>query len=77
MAKLAASTKHALSVVAHALMAKGLAVNVEGMSGFYEFWLKEQTPKDRDIFDAFLKLNETARKDLTAMLAKDMKGSNG
>lgn len=77
MAKLSASAGHALSVVAHALMAKGISVNVEGMSGFYEFWLKEQTPKDREIVDAFLKLNQTARKDFSAMLAKDMKGGNG
>lgn len=77
MPKLSAATEHALSIIAHAVMAKGMASNVEGFSGFYEFWLKEQTLKDREIVEAFTKLSTQARKDFSAMLAKDMKGSNG
>lgn len=73
MAKLSASAEHALSVVAHASMAKDMAKNVEGMGGFYEFWLKEQTPKDREIVESYIKLSKLAYKDFTAMLAKDMK----
>lgn len=64
-------------MVAHALMAKGIASNVEGLAGFYEFWLKDQTPKDREIVEAFLKMSTKANKDFAAMLAKDMKGGNG
>ncbi len=73
MAKLSASAEHALSVVAHASMAKDMAKNVEGMGGFYEFWLKEQTPKDREIVESYIKLSKLAYKDFTSMLAKDMK----
>lgn len=77
MAKFSAATEHALSVVAHALMAKGMATNVKGMGGFYEFWLKEQKPKDREVVEEFLKLSKQATKDFSAMLAKDMKANNG
>jgi hypothetical protein len=77
MAKLSTSTEHALSVVAHAIMAKGMASNVEGFAAFYEFWLKDQTPKDRAIVEVFLKLSTQARTDFSAMLAKDLEGSNG
>lgn len=77
MAKFSAATEHALSIVAHAAMARGMSQNVKGFEGFYEFWLKEQSPKDREIVDAYLKLSDKARKDFSAMLAKDMKGSNG
>lgn len=73
MARLSASAEHALSVVAHASMAKDMAKNVEGMGGFYEYWLKEQTPKDREIIESYLKLSRRAYKDLAAMLAKDIK----
>lgn len=77
MVKLSAATKHALSLVAHAMMAKGISNNVTGMGSFYDFWMKEQTPKDREIIEAFLQLSTRARKDFSAMLAKDMKDSNG
>ncbi len=77
MAKISASVEHALSIVAHALMCKGMAKNVSGMESFYDFWLKEQTPKDREILNAFQKLSTTARKDFSAMLANDLKGING
>lgn len=77
MAKFSAATEHALSVVAHVAMARGMSQNVEGFEGFYEFWLKEQTPKDREIIDHFHKLSTKARRDFTAMLSKDLKGSNG
>lgn len=73
MAKFSAATEHALSVVAHAGMANGISKNVEGMKGFLEFWLKEQSAKDREIVDHFHKLSTKANKDLSAMLAKDMK----
>jgi hypothetical protein len=72
MAKLSASTEHALSVVAHALMAKGMQANVAGMSGFYDFWLKEQTSKDREIVEQFKRLSNAARSDLASMLKKDI-----
>lgn len=77
MAKLSAAVEHALSVIAHASMAKEIASNVDGMGGFYEFWLKEETPKDREIIESYLKLSKQANKDFSAMLAKDLKGSNG
>lgn len=77
MAKLSISTEHALSVVAHAVMAKEMDSNVEGFSGFYDFYLKDQAPKDREIIKQFLKISTQARKDFSAMLARDMKGSNG
>lgn len=77
MAKLSISTQHALSVIAHAVMAKEIASNVKGFAGFYEFWLKEQVLKDREILETFLKLSTKARKDFSAMLARDMKGNNG
>ncbi len=77
MAKLSAVTEHALSIAAHAIMVKDIDSNVKGFSGLYEFWLKDQTPKDREIVATFLKLATQARKDFTTMLAKDMKDSNG
>jgi hypothetical protein len=76
MRNLSASTEHALSVVAHASMAKGMASNVEGFAGFYKYWLKEQTRKDIEIIEAFNNLSIKARKDLSAMIAKDLKDSN-
>lgn len=77
MAKLSAPVEHALSIVAHAIMAQGMASNVKGMEAFYEFWVKEQTPKDQQLIEAFLKLSTKARKDFAEMLSKDLKGSNG
>jgi hypothetical protein len=77
MAKLSAATEHAISVIAHVAMARGMSQNVEGMEGFYEFWLKSQTPKDREIIDHFHKLSTNARKDFAVMLSKDLKASNG
>ncbi len=76
MPKLSTSTEHALSVIAHAIMAKEMAGNVEGFAEFYEFWLKEQPPKDRAIVEVFLKLSTQATKEFSALLAKDLKGSN-
>ncbi|BBE51814.1 hypothetical protein OYT1_ch2298 [Ferriphaselus amnicola] len=77
MAKLSTATEHALSVIAHASMAKDVSRNVEGMGGFYEFWLKDQSPKDRDLIESYLKLSKAAYKDKAAMLAKDVASKNG
>jgi hypothetical protein len=77
MANLSTATEHALSVVAHALMAQGIAKNVKGMDGLYEFWLKEQTPKDRKVVASFIKLSKQATKDFSAMLVEDKEVGNG
>lgn len=77
MAKLSAAAEHALSIAAYAIIVKGIDSNVKGFAGLYEYWLKDQTPKDREIVATFLKLATQAKKDTYTMLAKDMKDSNG
>lgn len=54
-------------------MARGMSKNVDGFAGFYEFWLKDQSEKDRKILNEFHKESIRANKDFTAMLARDIK----
>jgi|GEM_PF-5345387 len=73
MSKMSAASLHIISVIAHAAMARGMSKNVDGFAGFYEFWLKEQSEKDRKILDEFQRESIRANKDFTAMLARDIK----
>jgi len=77
MAKLSGATEYALNIVAHALMARGMAKNVKGMDDFYDYWLSLQVAKDREIVEAYIKLATQATKDFSAMLDKDMEKANG
>jgi len=75
MAKLTKSVHHALSLIAHASMAKKLdaeVFNANGASGFYDFWLKEQTPSDRAMLKTFSEIGRQAYVDLAKALEKDL-----
>lgn len=50
---LSAATEEALSLVAHALMADGIAKNVEGMADFGKFYRARRTHRDAKNHVAF------------------------
>lgn len=76
MAKLSAPTRHALSVVAHDLMAHGIEQNVmkkNGTPGFYEFWFKQQRPADQAIILEFKKMSREAYQEMARLLQEEEK----
>lgn len=77
MAKVSAAAQRALSIVAHASMARQLDKDVfakQGHSGFYEFWKKQLTAADRAILDEFGRLQRQAYADMAKMLEKAPRG---
>lgn len=77
MAKISVATRHALSVIAHAAMAQDMDKNVfqkQGVSGFYDHWLKTQTVQDRAIMAEFEKIGRQARADVARMMKSEAKG---
>lgn len=77
MAKLSAATENALSVIAHIMMAHQLAKDVEGMSGFSDFYRKQMPAKDREILKHFERLSKQAYRDLANALKKDEQANDG
>lgn len=74
------SAHHALSVIAHASMARELDKKVfeaNGASGFYDFWLKDQKPGDRAILTEFFKIQRQAYADMARMIQKDLSPEPG
>lgn len=71
MAKLSAATRNALSVVAHSIIALNLEQKVmqkNSASGFYEFWLKNQSAADKAIIEEFSKMSREAYRELARLL---------
>lgn len=73
MAKLSAATRNALSILAHAEMARGIEKNVEGAKGFYDFWLKQQRVSDRAILKEFEKIAREAYVEMLRMMQEEEK----
>ena len=76
MAKISAATRHALSVIAHMAMAQDMDKNVfqkQGVSGFYDNWLKTQTTQDRAIIAELQKIGRQARADFASMMKSEVK----
>ncbi|MDD3328869.1 MAG: hypothetical protein PHW25_17445 [Zoogloea sp.] len=57
-----------MSLLAHAAMASGFEKNVEGMKGFYSYWLESLTPKDQAIIAEFDKMCREAHAEFARML---------
>ena len=76
MAKLSAPTRHALSVVAHNLIAHGIEQNAmkkNGTAGFYDYWLKQQAAADRAIIQEFEKMSREAYAELARLMKEEVK----
>ncbi len=73
MAKLSAPTRHALSVVAHAAMARGIQTNVKGAGGFYDYWLKSQPAADRALVQEFDKISREAYAEMARLMKEEAK----
>lgn len=77
MAKITEAQRHAMNVVAHAIMARDLDKNVFqkqcGKTGFYEFWLKDQKAADRALIAEFEKLCRQANTEMVRLLQEDLK----
>ncbi|MDT3668992.1 MAG: hypothetical protein ROZ37_01515 [Aromatoleum sp.] len=74
MAKVSAAAQRALSIVAHASMARQLDKEVfakSGAAGFFEYWKKQLTAADRAILDEFGRLQRQAYADMAKILEKD------
>ena len=65
------SAEAALSVIAHVAMAREMARNVEGMSGFYEFYVKRMPAKDLAVLAFFDDLRRSAWQDLCKLIKED------
>ena len=77
MAKLSAATEHALSVIAHVVMADDLARNVKGMDGFRAHYMKQMSAADRAIFRRFKTVMKQAYADAVGLLQKELEGGTG
>ncbi len=77
MAKLTASAERALSIIAHLSMASRFDKDVEGMTGFLEFYKKRLSRQDKEVFKRFDELCKQAAKDLVKMLEQDLKAKDG
>lgn len=72
MAKISASTEHALSVIAHLAMAKDMSKNIEGMKGFYTFYQDQLSAGDKKIVERFGELCHQAYADLAKLMANEI-----
>lgn len=77
MAKLTASAERALSIIAHLSMASRLDKNVLGMTGLLEFYKKQMSRQDMEVFERFDELCKQAARDLGKMLEQDLKAKDG
>lgn len=75
MAKLSAAIEHALSVIAHVVMAADMSRKVKGMEGFRDYYMKQIPAADRAIFRRFETKMEQAYADLARLLKEEEGGS--
>lgn len=68
---LSAATEEALSLIAHALMADGIAKNVEGMADFGKFYRARLTHREQKIMSRFEAMCRKAHQDVATMLEQD------
>ena len=68
---LSSATVEALDVIAHVIMADGLAKNVEGMAGFGQFYRSKLTHRDQKIIARFEALCHKAHQDLAQAFEQD------
>lgn len=71
MARVSQSQKHAVSLIAHAVMAKDMAGKIEGFDGYYAFWLKQQSTNDRALVKLFLDELKRIPADLLKMMKEE------
>ncbi len=68
---LSSATEQALGVIAHAMMADGIAKNVEGMADFGKFYRARLMTRDQKIIDRFEALCRKAQQDFLRALEQD------
>lgn len=76
MAKLSATTRHALEVVAYNLIANNIEQKVmkpHGAPGFYDYWLKQQTAGDRAIIREFEKMTREVYAEMDRRMKEEAK----
>lgn len=74
MARLSAAQQHAASVIAHAIVVRSMASNVQDMEGFEDFYLKKLSAQDRALVKHFRAELKRIPEDLARMMEKDRNG---
>ena len=72
MARFSAATDEAIQVIAHHSIAQRMSKDINGMDGFYEFYEKSMTPKDKEVMRRFEEHCREACIDLSESIQQEL-----